>query len=182
MGFKRDGTPHDNLTAEEVRARYSYDPNTGILRHTDYVSNRPHKHGREAGCVSNRGYRMIYLHKRNHMVHRVIWLHFYGEYPPEFIDHINQIKDDNRICNLRAATKQQNNSNTKLRSNNKSGEAGVRLSPTGNRWISSIRVSGVRHFLGSFVNFEDAVAVRRRTKAALDAVLFAINPDNQEAP
>ena len=178
MGFKRDGTPNNTLTAEEVRARYSYDPTTGILRHTDYVSNRPHRHGREVGCISKYGYRLLRLGNRNHMVHRIVWLHFYGEYPPEFIDHINRIKDDNRICNLRAATKQQNNSNTKRRADNKSGVPGVRLSATGNRWVASIRINRVSYALGSFINFEDAVAARRRAKAALDAVIFAINPEN----
>ncbi|EEL9458000.1 HNH endonuclease [Salmonella enterica] len=61
---------------------------------------------------------------RNIKVHRIIyWLHT-GEWPP-VIDHINGIKDDNRIENLRAATEKQNARNKGLRATNKTGYIGV---------------------------------------------------------
>jgi hypothetical protein len=67
-------------------------------------------------------------------------------------------------------------------SNNGSGEKGVYWHKACQRWYAYIRINRVQHTLGSFVNFEDAVAARRRSKAALDAVLYAINPYKQDTP
>ena len=65
------------------------------------------------GCCNNEGYIFGGLRGKYYYEHRLIWLYHYGEWPKECIDHINGIKDDNRIENLREATKQQNNFNRK---------------------------------------------------------------------
>lgn len=173
---------HTPPTQEEVRLRYTYDPETGVLRHTDYNKMARRKHGEEAGHLHHQGYRVVVLHNRQYQVHRIVWLYVYGAMPDGHIDHINRCRDDNRICNLRIVTRSQNKHNGNTYANNTSGEPGVYFMTSIGRWQARINVGGVRRHLGSFVNFEDAVAARRRAKAALDAVLYAINPNNQEAP
>ena len=172
---------HRPPTQEEVRLRFTYDPETGVLRHTDHNKMAYGWHGKEAGSRHPDGYRSVSIRKKTYLIHRIIWLYVYGE-TPEFIDHINRRRDDNRLANLRSVTRVQNKHNSSMYSNNKSGEQGVGWSKNSQKWIASIRLNKVDKYLGSFVNFEDAVAARRRAKAALDAVLFAINPENQEAP
>ena len=173
---------HRPPTQEEVRLRFTYDPETGVLRHTDHNKMAYGWHGKEAGYLKPDGYVVVNVRRRLYPVHRIAWLFTYGELPDGHLDHINRVRHDNRIANLRKATQSQNNHNSSMYSNNKSGEKGVCWNKADQRWFASIRLNKVRTHLGSFVNFEDAVAARRRAKAALDAVIFAINPENQEAP
>jgi len=75
--------------------------------------------------------------------------------PSEQIDHINGIRHDNRISNLRLATNKQNCQNTKqARVNNKSGFLGV--SPSGDKFISTIQKNGKQLYLGTFETKEEA--------------------------
>lgn len=82
----------------------------------------------------------------------------------EIVDHIhgNESKMDNRSSNLRLVTKSQNNINTGLRSNNKSGVTGVCFQ--GNKWNSYIGVNGKHIILGRFDNFDDAVKARKEAE------------------
>ena len=174
--------PYIPPTQEEVKLRFAYDPETGVLRHTDYNKHVPELHWREAGTMHPHGYRIVGIRRRLYPVHQIAWLFTYGEMPIGLLDHINRVRHDNRIANLRQATWSQNKHNSSMYSNNKSGEQGVCWNKDNQRWFASIRLNRINKHLGSFINFDDAVAARRRAKAALDAVLFAINPENQEAP
>ena len=173
---------HKEPTADEVRRSYNYDPETGVLTHTAVNKYVSELHGREAGHLNHQGYRVVVIRNKQYQVHRIVWLYVYGDTPDGHIDHINRCRDDNRIRNLRIVTRSQNKHNGNTYANNTSGEPGVHFLRSNQRWYARINVGGVRRHLGCFVNFEDAVAARRRAKAALDAVLYAINPDNQEAP
>ncbi len=173
---------HIPPTQEEVRLRFTYDPETGVLRHTKINKMAGRMHGKEAGYLHPNGYVVVNVRGRLYSVHRIAWLFTYGELPAWHLDHINRVRHDNRIANLRQATLSQNKHNSNMYSNNKSGEQGVCWNKNKQRWIASIRLNRINKHLGSFFNFDDAVAARRRAKAALDAVLFAINPENQETP
>ena len=173
---------HPEPTADEVRRRYAYDPGTGRLTYTKANKYIKHLlHGRDAGSRNHQGYRVLLIRGRQYQEHRIIWLYVYGAMPDGHIDHINRCRDDNRIANLRIVTRSQNKHNGNIYLNNTSGEPGVSFNQRCNRWYARLNVGGTRHHLGVFVNFEDAVLARHRAKAALDAVLFAINPtDNKE--
>src|SRR5678815_1371348 len=97
--------------AEDDLARFrdclSYDAETGNLR----WKVRPTTNvavGDIAGCADHRGYRLVRLDRKLHLVHRVAWALHYGAWPAVEIDHINLDKGDNRIANLRLALRAQN--------------------------------------------------------------------------
>lgn len=92
--------------------------------------------------------------------HRVIWALVYGRWPKE-VDHINGIRDDNRLSNLRTVTRTQNARNQCIRSTNTSGHMGVSWEKGKHRWVAHIRVDGKLIKLGRFRVFDDAVRARK---------------------
>jgi hypothetical protein len=55
----------------------------------------------ETGTTLHHGYRRVILHQKHYQAHRLAFYIAYGEWPKQVIDHINRIKDDNRLVNLR---------------------------------------------------------------------------------
>ncbi len=89
----------------------------------------------------------------------MIFLYHHG-YLPEFVDHINQNKLDNRIENLRACSyKGENASNSKRRSDNTSGHRGVTWHKASGKWMSSVFFKGKRYHLGVFENKTEAAKI-----------------------
>ena len=76
--------------------------------------------GSEIKGLDKEGYVRVSIHNKNYRVHRLIYMMFYG-YMPKRIDHVNGVVNDNRIENLRKATKEQNGWNRGIQKNNKSG-------------------------------------------------------------
>jgi hypothetical protein len=92
---------------------------------------------------------------KRYRVHRMIWILHYGSIPKDYIiDHINQIKIDNRIENLRLVTNSENQMNRSKQKNNKSGYKGVYLDR--GRYRSLIQYHGNRIHIGYYDNKEDA--------------------------
>lgn len=119
--------------------------------------------GKEAFTAGDRGYKQGLILGRNYKAHRVIWALVNGEWPDN-IDHINGIRDDNRIDNLRSVSQAENNRNAKRRSNNTSGVCGVHWYKRGNKWVAQIRADGNIKHLGYFTDFDDAVAARKEAE------------------
>lgn len=88
--------------------------------------------------------------------HRVIWAIVNGEWPPADVDHINGNKVDNRLCNLRSASRSQNAQNIGVRVNSSSGVKGVRKVKGYDRWTARIMLHGQRHELGYYHSPEAA--------------------------
>jgi len=133
------------MTQEEARELFDYNPETGELR---YRAGR--NAGSIAGMVSKNGYQVVWSKggrksRKLLYVHRLVWLLSYGEWPTR-IDHINMDKSDNRLSNLRLATRSQNLANQRVRA--RTGFKGVwRHGPS---WAASIRKDNVTHHLGTF--------------------------------
>lgn len=96
------------------------------------------------------------INKRNYFAHRIAWALYYGYWPKFQIDHINGIRDDNRIANLRLCDNSQNQMNQKLPRDNKSGFKGVYSERGRNGFIAQIFVGGRRKYLGKFADRLDA--------------------------
>jgi hypothetical protein len=122
--------------------------------------------GKEAGCITPYGYRLVCVTselfvEEKFLGHILGWLLYYGEWPRMQIDHINRVRHDNRIANLRLATVSQNMTNGKLRCNNTSGVKGVHYNKQRNNWIASLNKDGVTVFRQSYRTMEEAVAARQ---------------------
>ncbi len=134
--------------------------------------------GKEAFTTDHRkGYRRGMIFGRSYLAHRVIWALTTGAWPPEEIDHINGVKDDNRIENLRAVTRAENLRNQAIYSNNTSGVVGVDWHKRDKRWTAQIRVDNKQIYLGYFTNKEDAIAAR----AAAD-IEYGFHANHGRAP
>ena len=112
--------------------------------------------GKIAGCLATNNYFQISIHKRFYQAHRLAWFFSYGEWPPAHIDHINGIKHDNRLANLRKATHSENCMNTGLRKSNTSGVKGVFWRKDDQRWGACIGINGKNLHLGIFDTIEEA--------------------------
>jgi hypothetical protein len=93
--------------------------------------------------------------------HRVGWAIHFGEWPSEVIDHINGVGTDNRISNLRAVSRLENQQNLARRKTNKSGVTGVSWDSRNGKWLAQISVNKTHINLGRFDNFDDAIISRK---------------------
>jgi len=112
------------------------------------------KIGGIAGCCSSK-YSMVTINAIPWQLSRIIFM-MHHNYVPEYVDHINGNKKDDRIENLRAATPHQNQCNHPLQSKNKSGVKGVSWVKKYQKWYACIRVNGKTKNLGLFSKLESA--------------------------
>ena len=152
--------------AARIRSYLDYDPLTGCM--TIAAKGKGLITGRVIGSLSDRGYltyRGACLNRQTG-VHRLAWLHFYGQWPRHEIDHINGLKTDNRISNLRDVPRELNAQNRNAASSRSTtGYLGVVLRY--GRYSAAIRVNGRAKRLGSFETPEEASAVYYAAKAQL---------------
>ena len=96
------------------------------------------------------------------LVHRLIALYFIpNPQNKKLVDHINRIKTDNSINNLRWATPSENQMNKSMLKSNKSTKTGVYFDKHINRWLVKMYINGIQKHIGNYLNFEDAVKVRK---------------------
>jgi hypothetical protein len=147
------------ITIERLREVLDYDPETGNLIWRVRLNSRAPV-GAIAGCIcKHRGYRVMSVDKRFYPVHRLIWLHVHGVWPANEIDHVNGIKHDNRISNLREATHAQNCRNIAPKKS-KSGAKGVRYNELARKWQARIVYDHKEISLGYFHAKDAAIAAR----------------------
>jgi hypothetical protein len=118
-----------------------------------------------AECMHHTGYKVVFVKGKQMRSHRVIFAMHHG-YLPEYVDHINCIKDDNRIENLRAANNQLNQFNSKVRAKNKSGFKNVCWHKETGKWAVFMRINKKPTWIGKFDDIElaDLVATEARIK------------------
>lgn len=121
-----------------------------------------------AGGYTGSGYWKVGIDGKNYMAHRLAFLYCYGYFPENDIDHINRTKDDNRISNLREASRTCNSRNKGIGMANKSGVIGVSLSKTRNKWEVKIQVGGKSMHLGYYEDFGEAVKARWEAEVKFD--------------
>lgn len=148
------------LTAERLRELLDYDPETGLFRWRKRIGTRC-ANGWFAGCPSL-GYRLIRIEGSLHKAHRLAWLHVHGELP-EFMDHRNGDRQDNRLVNLRPATRRQNQQNQKTRADNTTGAKGVHRKRS--KFVATIQVNYRTIRLGVYPTVDEASAAYRQAAA-----------------
>jgi len=143
------------LTQDEIKKYLNYNPETGIFIWLCDRGIRKTK-GKIAGSKFRSGYILIKINDIFYPAHRLAWIYMFGSEPLEFIDHINRIKDDNRICNLREASRIQNGYNREISSNNTSGIKGISWCSHHKRWVARVGVNKIRKCIGYFKSINDA--------------------------
>lgn len=125
------------------------------------------KIGDKAGYLLNNGYLMVQYNYKPYLLHRLIWEYFNGPIPEGWeVDHINHVKDDNRIENLRIVTRKENCKNRSKNCNNSSGITGVSWDSVRFKWRAYINVDGDQKLLGFFDSLQEAI--NKRSQANID--------------
>lgn len=137
------------LTQAELKRQLHYDHETGVF--TWLVTNsRRAITGSIAGKTPSNGYISIQVNKVRYMAHRLAWLYVYGYMPKDFIDHINNVRHDNRISNLREASKSQNGMNRPHDRDNQCRAKGVSLHKKTGKFVARIKYAGKQISLGYY--------------------------------
>ena len=126
--------------------------------------NKKYLVGQEAGSIHQTGYRHVSWLGKVHKVHRLIFLLEHGYLPPE-IDHINSDRQDNRLKNLRPATRSENQCNRNALSNNTSGYAGVSWHGKSKAWVVRLMKNGKSKSIGYFKDLELAGLVSAEARS-----------------
>lgn len=160
----------DDLTFARVSEALSYNADTGVVawkvrRNQNAIPGKP------AGNIcKTTGYRKIQVDGRTKTAHRLAWLLSYGRYPDGDVDHINGIRTDNRLCNLRELPRHENMQNQRAaRSDSKSGILGVHYCAKTNKFRAQIQVRGKKVALGYFDNADEASTAYITAKRAMHA-------------
>lgn len=147
-------------TPEEMRQRFTYEPSTGsiIRASVSKMANKRYGVGSEAGHLSGlpgAKRKSIDVDGVAYHFHRVAWVLHYGEWPKQWLDHINGDPLDNRVENLRLATQRQNAKNRRVQKSSTVGVKGVERHVSG-KWRARITSDGKCHHLGLFETMEEA--------------------------
>ena len=144
------------LTQDRLKEFFHYCEETGHFTRIKTVRGRGSVKGSIAGTKMQNGYLKTCIDNKEYLLHRLAWLYVHGVWPDNMIDHINQIKDDNRFCNLRQATRSENMRNTVRRKTNKTGVKGVTWSKQAKKYVAQITLNYKNINLGSFSTKEEA--------------------------
>lgn len=173
-------TKNSLTSIEHLRQLLRYDPAVGVLywnaREPEWFEDGKRSAewrarnwnsayaGKPAGYIAPHGYNLVQLPGRMECAHRIAWAMTHGEWP-EFIDHIDGDRSNNKLSNLRNVTRGQNARNKAKPSNNKSGVIGVSWYKGESRWVAEIKHEGRKISLGRYTVFEDAVKARKDGEA-----------------
>lgn len=151
------------LTQEELMKLLHYEPSTGIF--TWKFNGVNVKKGQEAGTISD-GYYSISIKRKKYFAHRLAFLYMLGEMPSQ-VDHINGLMWDNKWSNLRPATRNTNNHNSKLRIDNTSGVKGVCFHKASGKYRAKVMLNNKDIDLGLFETIAEAEIIVRYARERL---------------
>lgn len=145
-------------TLVDLKKYINYIPETGVFY---WIVGKGNSFpGKEINTKSSRGYLTVMINGKNYYLHRLAWFFANGCMPDGQIDHINCIKTDNRISNLRLVSAAVNMQNIKkaLSSNKSTGLLGVTKLRDSEKYLSQIRIGGKKVRIGLFDSPEKAHA------------------------
>lgn len=159
--LQRRAERETELAPSEIAEFLVYEPETGVIRWK--ADKGRAKAGQEAGGLRPTGYRVLEIFGLKYQAHRVAWALSFGRWPEFDIDHINGDRADNRLSNLREASRGQNCANRKARKGAVSGVKGVWWHKANRKWVAGVG----RKYLGSFETLAEAEAAYRRAATEL---------------
>jgi hypothetical protein len=155
------GAQSEAVAIADLREAMAYDHDTGSLTWIVNASTSA-KAGTNVGATCNKGYIVTKFKGVQLKAHRVAFALFHGRWPDQFLDHVNGVRSDNRICNLREASFEVNRQNTRhAQRNSQTGVLGVRVRR--GRFVAQLQVQGRTLHLGTF---DDAHAAHAAYVAA----------------
>jgi hypothetical protein len=143
------------ITQSELKQILHYDLDTGLFTWLVDKS-RAIKAGTVAKNLNQKGYCRIKINGQEYLAHRLAWLYVNGVMPKDGIDHINNIKTDNKITNLREATHSQNMRNRLLTVRNNTGYKGVSFCKRAKKFKVGITFNNKQIHLGYFSDAKSA--------------------------
>jgi hypothetical protein len=150
------------MNIDALKSLLRYDPDTGLIYWIAKGGGMIKK--KAAGTLLYSGYLGISIGPKRWQAHRIAWALHHGDWPKDQVDHINGVKTDNRICNLREATNAQNGKNLGLSKANTSGFKGVCFCKQTNKWRSTIKVNFKQIDLGRFESIDQAALARKNAE------------------
>lgn len=145
-----------SMELSRLKELLEYDPNSGIF--TWKISRGSAKAG-SSPRPNGEGYLKVKIDGKHYQCHNLAWLISTGSWPEDLIDHKDCDTTNNRLCNLRPATRKGNADNASKRKDNKSGVKGVSWKATHSKWVAQCSHLGRVHYLGLFEKLEDAAKV-----------------------
>jgi hypothetical protein len=131
-----------DIIKKMIENGFSYDSDTGYIYGIS---------GKKLNNIRPDGYILLSIRidkiKYQVLGHRFAY-YYVNNNLPELIDHINSIRDDNRISNLREATYQLNNRNRNSK--------GYIYDKSRNKWRARIKTDKCELFLGRFDTEDEA--------------------------
>lgn len=100
---------------------------------------------------------------RMYRAHRLVFMYHHG-YMPNIVDHIDCDKTNNRIENLREASKSENGMN---RAGSYSGTGFRNVYKRGDAYQVHMRRKGKIHYVGTFGSIKDAIAAAEDARRKL---------------
>jgi len=153
-----------DISVERLREVLHYCPETGLF--TRAISGGGKYAGTIAGNFRKDGYIGILIDSRRYLAHRLAWLYMHNAFPAGEIDHIDGVRSNNAIANLREATRSENVHNRKgANKNSKSGFLGVSWHKQSMKWVAQIKFNRKSFNLGLFDSPEVAHAAYLSAKA-----------------
>ena len=153
-----------------------YNPDTGNF------SSKLHAGVRMRCIIANNGYIYVCYGGKKYAAHRLAWFYYHGRWPKEEVDHVNGNPSDNRIKNLREATREQNTHNQRLRKNNTSGIRCVSKNRANGKWKVQIWRFGQRFQLGEYADKSEAARVANEFLRKTDEEFFCDVRSKHELP
>lgn len=140
------------ITQGYLKTIVSYNKDTGVFTWIISKSGVCGLNSIAGGYCHN--YIRIRINGRKYFAHRLAWLYVYGVWPKNQIDHINGIKDDNRIENLRDVTNKENQQNQKIHRGGKIPN--IQYIKRLNKWAAYIQISRKKYYLGLYLSSLEA--------------------------
>ena len=153
-----------------------YDPDTGIF--TSRVTRGGLVPGDTAGALHSLGYIFLSIDNNTYTAHRLAWFYCFESWPLHFIDHIDRNRSNNKLDNLREATRMDNGCNMSIRKDNSTGYKGVSYNKSRNNYVARLTVHGVKLYIGSYKTALEASEARETTAKELQGNFYNENSNN----